>query len=153
MKNFYKRGVTALELLIVVAILGILVALILPQFSKIRENQLMKNGVSDTLSAIEKARSRTLASVNSSEYGVHFQADSDIIFKGKVFSGGATDNETIPIYSPITISNVTLGGVSGVSGDLYFSRIYGVPSKIGTVTVAGSSLSRVITISATGGAN
>jgi len=153
MNNFYKKGITALELLIVLAILGIIILIVLPQFGSMRANQVMKDATSDIISALDKARSQTLASINSSEYGVHFQSDRVIIFKGQVFSSGAADNETILITTPVNISNVTLGGVSSTSGDIYFNRLYGVPSATGTITVSTSSLSNTITISATGTAS
>ena len=144
------RGITIIEALVVIAIIGILVAIVIPQFAKTRENQVLKSAVSDMLSSFSKARSETLSSLNSSEYGVRFESDKVIIFKGKVFSSGAADNETISITTPATIANVTLGGVSAVSGDMYFSRLSGSPSKTGTVTISTASLSKIITISATG---
>lgn len=150
MKNFYEKGLTVIELLIIVAVLGVIILIVLPQFSKTRENQVLKSGVGDTLSSIDKARGETLSSLNSSEYGVHFQSDKVIIFKGKVFSAGAGDNETINIITPASISDVTLGGVSGTSGDIYFNRLSGSPSITGTVTISTTSYSKIITISATG---
>src|SRR3989344_9234934 len=119
MKNFYKRGITAIEILVVIAVLGIIFAIALPQFSKMRENQVVKTAVSDTLSSINKARSQTLSSLNSSSYGVHFQSDRVIIFTGQSYSEGAAGNETINIVTPATISNVTLNGTSGISGNLF----------------------------------
>ena len=104
MKKFYEKGITIVELLVVIAVLGIIFSITLPQFSKIRENQVLKNGVTEILSSISKARSQTLSSLQSSEYGVHFQPDKVIIFKGVVFDVGATNNETIDIISPATIS-------------------------------------------------
>jgi len=142
-----------MELLILVAVMGLIILIVLPQFSKTRENQVLKNGVGDTLSSINKARGETLSSLNSSEYGVHFQSDKVIIFKGKVFSVGAGDNETISITAPASITNVTLGGVSGVSGDIYFNRLSGSSSASATVTISTTSYSRIITISATGAAS
>src|SRR3989344_37957 len=150
MKNFYQRGLSIIELLILIAVIGVLTAVIIPQFSKIRENQVLKSGVEDLLSSINNARGKTLSSLNSSEYGVHFESEKVIIFKGKVFSAGATDNETINIVTPASISNVTLDGVSGISGDIYFNRLSGIPSDTGTITVSTPSFSKIITISATG---
>ena len=138
------------ELLIVFAILGVLLLLILPQFSKLRENQVLKAAVNDTLSTLNKARSKTLASVNSSVYGVHFQSDKVIIFTGTVFSAVAANNEDINIVSPASITDVTLNGLSGSDGEMYFNRLSGAPSKIGTITVSTSSFSKIITIAATG---
>ncbi len=150
MRTFYQKGITIIEFFVIIAAIGVLVLIVLPQFSKTRENQVLKSGVQDALSSIDKARSQTLSSLNSSEYGVHFQSDKVIIFKGKVFSSGASGNETIDIITPASISNVTLGGVSGTSGDMYFNRLSGAPSTTGTITVSTSSYSKVITIFATG---
>lgn len=134
----------------VIALIGILVSIVLSSFSKTREMQVLKDGVQDTLSSIDKARSETLSSLNSSSYGVHFQSDKVIIFKGTVYSSGDANNETISFTTPANISNVTFGGVSGTSGDLYFNRLSGSPSTTGTVTVATPTYSKTITISATG---
>ncbi|MES2315660.1 MAG: GspH/FimT family pseudopilin [Patescibacteria group bacterium] len=153
MKNFYKKGISALEIMIVLGIIVILAAIIIPQFSSTRQNQLLKSATTDILSALDKARSQTLASVNSSEYGVHFQSDRVIIFAGTTYSAGASGNETITIITPASISNVSLGGVSGSSGDMYFNRLSGAPNTTGTVTVSNSSMSKIITISATGAAS
>ncbi|MDO8659039.1 MAG: type II secretion system protein [Candidatus Parcubacteria bacterium] len=147
MKNFYQKGFTIMEALILVAVIGLIVLIVLPQFSKIRENQVLKTGVQDILSSIDKARSKTLSSLNSSEYGVHFQADKVIIFKGIVFSDISPDNETINIISPASITNISL---VGGGSDIYFNRLLGVPSKTGTVTIATTNYNKIITISATG---
>lgn len=136
-----------MELLIIFAVIGILALIVLPQFSKIRENQVLKTGVQDILSSIDKAHSKTLSSLNSSEYGVHFQSDKVIIFKGTVYSDISPYNETINIISPANISNISL---SGGGSDVYFSRLLGVPSKTGAVTISSTSYNKIITISATG---
>ena len=139
-----------MEILIVLAVLAIVIAATIPQFAKTRENQVLKSGVESILSSIDKARTQTLSSLNSSAYGVRFESDRVIIFKGTVYSAGASDNETIYITTPATITNVTLAGVSGTSGDMYFARLSGSPSKSGTVTITTPSYSKIITISATG---
>jgi Tfp pilus assembly protein FimT len=136
--------------LVVIAVLGLIIAVFIPQFTKSRELQVLKSGVGDSLSSIDKARSETLSSLNSSSYGVHFQSDKVIIFKGTIFSADDANNETINIITPASISNVTLGGVSSTSGNIYFNRLSGMPSTTGTVTVSTTSYSRIITISATG---
>ncbi len=148
--SFFRRGITLIEILVVISILGILVTVALPQFSKIKENQVLKNTVEDVTSALHTAQSQSLASVDSLEYGVHFQSDQIVIFKGKVFLADAQDNKIINIISPASISDVTLGGISSTTGDIYFERLSGMPNKTGTITVTIPSLSKIITISATG---
>ena len=150
MINHYKRGMTIVELLVVIAVLGIIFSVALPQFSKMRELQTLKSAVGDVLSVLDRARSQTLASVDSSEYGVHFQSDRVIIFKGKTFSAGDGNNETINIVTPASISDITLNGVSGSSGDVYFNRLSGAPNQTGTVAITTTSYSKIVTISATG---
>ncbi len=146
-ENKKSRGITAVELLVVVAVLGIIFSIVLPQFSKIRENQVLKSAVGDIISSLNKARSQTLASVNSSSYGVHFQSDKVIIFKGASFSSSASDNETISIISPATISSIT---ISGGGANLYFNRLTGAPNATGSIAVSSPNFIKTITISATG---
>ena len=145
-----RRGITIIELLIVLAVLGVIISVMLPQFSRIRENQVLKNGIADVLSSINKARSQTLSSLNSSEYGVRFESNKVIIFKGKIFSANDANNETIDITAPASITNVTLGGISGISGDMYFNRLSGIPSATGNITLSTGNYLKIITISETG---
>lgn len=147
MKNFYKKGITGLEIIIVVAVLGIIFAIVVPQFAKVRERAVLKSAVSDILSSLNKAKNQTLSSVDSSEYGVHFESDRVIIFKGTSFSSGVSGNETINITSPATLSTISiLGGGS----DIYFNRLNGTPNTTGSVTVSSTNFSKTITIAATG---
>jgi prepilin-type N-terminal cleavage/methylation domain-containing protein len=150
MINYFKKGITAIEILVVVAVLGIIFSVALPQFSKIKELQVVKNATSDIISSINKAQSQTLASASSSSYGVHFQSDKIIIFTGTSYSAGTFTNQSIDITSPANISNVTLAGVNASSGDIYFNRLLGTPSKNGTITVSSANYSKIVTISATG---
>ena len=150
MQKFFQKGITVIEMLIVVSVIGILVLITLPRFSKIKENQVLKNTLGDVTSVLHRAQTQSLASVDSSEYVVRFQSDQVIIFKGKIFSAEAPDNKITNISSPSSISNVTLGGISSSTGELYFERLSGIPSKIGTITISTPSASKIITISATG---
>ena len=142
-----RRGITAVELLVVIAVLGIIFSITIPQFSKIRENQVLKSAISDILSSLNKAQSQTLASLNSSSYGVHFQSDKVIIFKGTAFSDSDLNNEIINIISPATISNIML---TEGSENIYFNRLSGVPSVTGSIVISSTNFTKTITISAVG---
>ncbi|PIP69038.1 hypothetical protein CO033_00995 [Candidatus Nomurabacteria bacterium CG_4_9_14_0_2_um_filter_32_10] len=148
--SFYRRGITAIEILLVVGIIGILSLIVFPQFSKIKENQVLKNTVENVVSTLHNAQSKSLASLDSSEYGVYFQSDQIIVFKGTSFIPDTVGNEVMNIVTPATISNVTLNSVSDISGEIYFNRLSGSPSKTGTITISTSSFSKIITIYSTG---
>lgn len=150
MADPYKRGVSLIEFLIAFAVIAVIAAISFPVFSSIKKNQVLNNAVENVASALDQARSQTLASLDSSEYGVRFEADEIIIFKGTTYSFGSPDNQTVEITEPATISDVTLGGVSGSSGELYFNRLTGMPDKAGTVTLSVAGITRTVTISATG---
>jgi len=143
----FKKGFTIIEILVVLAIIGFLVAVVLPSLSTMRSNQVLKSAATDIFSALNKARSNTLSSVDSSEYGVHFESAKIVIFKGTTFSSADPSNEEILISSPASVSGISL---SGGGAELYFNRLSGAPNKTGTITVTNGSLSKVVTISATG---
>lgn len=160
MKNFYKkacpqyskpssrrRGISMLEVLIILVILGIILAIVLPQFSQMKKDQLLKNVGEDIITTLNKAHSATLASLDSSEYGVHFESDKFTLFKGTIFSVDGASNEVTNINISVTISNISL---TGGASDIYFNRLSGMPSASGTVTISNGTLSKIITISATG---
>lgn len=143
----FKKGFTVVEILFVIATLSIIFSVIVPQFSKSREMQVLKNGVADILSSIDKARGQTLSSLNSSSYGVHFESDKIIIFKGQDFSTRDTaKDETVNITTPAVISSGTLA----LPADIFFNRLSGTPSDSGTIIISTSSYSKTITISAIG---
>ena len=148
MKNFYQKGITLWEILLAIAIVGILAVLVLPGFSKIRKIQILKSTTEDIVSVIGQARSQTLASLNSSAYGVHFETNRVILFTGTSFSSGATSNQITNLISPATISSISL---SNSGADLYFNRLSGLPSATGTIMLTLPSVtSKTITISASG---
>ncbi len=146
----YNKGITLMEILVIIAILLLLLAIVISNFSQNKNNQILKNSVGDVVSALNKASSQTLSSLNSDKYGVHFASDRVIIFSGDTFNSGASSNEIILISSPATISNISL---TGGATDVYFNKLTNKPSVTGTVTISVSSLSSTITIGAAGTIN
>lgn len=151
MKKIYKNGITLWEILLAMAIIAILAVTVLPGFAKIRKIQILKSTTEEIVSTIGKARSQTLASLNSSSYGVHFETNRVIIFMGTSFLSDEVSNQVIDLISPATISNINL---SNLGTDIYFNRLSGLPNTTGTITVSIPDItSKVITISLTGSAS
>ena len=144
-----QKGISIVEVTVVIAILGIILAVAIPGFSKIKKAQILKTSTQDVFSVLNKARSETLASLDSSNYGVHFQSDKVVLFKGTSYSANDANNENINIMSPAALS-VSPGGNTNV----YFSKLTGTPNPAGTTTVtvsiSSANLSKIITILGTG---
>lgn len=143
----YQKGINVLEVLIIIAILSVLIAIIITQFGNFKTLQSLQNSTIDVYGAINKAHANTIASLDSKQYGVHFEANQVIIFEGTVYSAGAGSNIITTISSPVSISTITL---SGGGSDLYFSRIYGAPNKSGSITLSAGNYTKTITINPTG---
>ena len=135
-----------MEIIIVIAVLLIVIGISTASFLGIKENQLLKNSTEEVLNTLNKARSLTLTSLDSSEYGVHFSSDQIVLFKGTSYVINDIDNEIISIVNPVSISNIALGGGS----DIYFNRLNGSPNVSGTITISSSGKTQVISISALG---
>jgi prepilin-type N-terminal cleavage/methylation domain-containing protein len=149
-KNTRNKGFTMIELAIVFIVIAIIFAVVAPNLKASRDRQVLKSSVSNVLTALSKAKSQTLASLNSSAYGVHFESSQAVIFKGTSYSAGDSNNESVAITSPATISTITL---TGGTSDLYFTRLTGAPSATGSIAVTNGMETKIITISATGAAS
>lgn len=151
MKETNKKGFTLLEVLVALALLAILFAIILPRFSGDKELQTINSTSQDIVSALDKARSETLASVNATTYGVYFTPTQIIVFSGTSYTASPSNAiETISISSPATISDVYLNSTDATSGTVYFNRLNGLPSASGTITVSTTNYSQTINILNTG---
>jgi len=149
MRNNFVKAFTLIEILFVISILGILLAIALPNLNSLRSNQILNSTASDVVSAINKASAQSLASLDSSSYGVHFASDRVVIFKGTVYGANDLENKVVEITPPATISAIGLGGPTS----LYFERLTGEPNVYGTITIgltSGVHMERTIIIDATG---
>ncbi len=145
MKITLQKGISIIEVMIVIVILIILLVTVSVKFSDLRKNQALQSATAEVVSVLKKAHSQTLASIDSSQYGVHFGTNTVIIFKGVVYPSDS--DESIGLISPAYISDINL---SGGGSDIYFNRLTGEPNKTGTVTISISDASKIITIGPTG---
>jgi prepilin-type N-terminal cleavage/methylation domain-containing protein len=143
----FNKGFTLIEILIVLALMVILISIGYATFRNIKNLQVLNSTMSDVVSAVHKAKALSLASLDSSVWGVHFESDKVIIFKSQTYNSQSPDNEVLEIIHPAEISNIGLGG--GVD-DVYFERITGMPSTTGRIDITVSSLSKSFRIDAFG---
>ena len=145
-----ERGFTLIEFLVVLAIIGIITTVIILSLSDFRENQTLKGDVEKVFSVISEARSKTLASVDASSYGVHFESGKVVLFKGTFYSAADPDNEEMTINDLLEISDISL---NGAGSDVIFKRLTGETEEYGNITIrvkADTSKNKIITITSTG---
>jgi len=145
-----KKGFTLIEVLISIAILALITAVILGIFRLFDENRALSSATAGVISVIEKARQLTLFSKDSSQYGVHFDTNEVVIFKGDTFSAMDVNNITTKLHSKIFIEDISL---NGGAPDLIFERLSGETEEYGTITIqskADSSKTKVLIIEKTG---
>lgn len=150
MKNNHSRGFTALELLMVIAILGILATIILMPFNAFRNSKVLDTASEETLALISEARGNTLSGKGGYQYGVHFEASKIVLYRGATYSAGDANNKAVVLDNALEVSSIALAG-GGV--DVLLDRLTGKTSQNGTVIIRvknDTSKLRTITIEKTG---
>lgn len=145
------RGVTLVEILLVIAIAVLLASVVLSSFGEYRLRQNLAGSVESVLAAISAAHLNTISSKNDSSYGVNLKPDEVIYFAGDLYPGD-TDPANIHYVLPaaIEIANVSLNG-----GDtkIYFKRLTGATDNFGTFAIrakTNTGVSTTVTINQTG---
>lgn len=142
-----QSGISIVEILVVISIVVLLIAVIVPSFSKFRNAQALENTTDAVVSLINEARTRSLAAVNDTFYSVRIESDRAVLFDGATYSSGDADNEVLTFETPVTGSATLSGGGSAIT----FDRLRGTTNQPGTITLSISDgTSHTVTISAVG---
>ena len=138
-----KNGFTLVEVLIVIGILGIIVAFAIPFYQSFQVSSQMDNFTQEILQNLRRAQVRAMASESFSEFGVHFESNRFVIFRGSSYSPSDPFNEEVVLPDVFNIS-------TGTSSDVVFARIIGT-TTVETVTISTNfGESRTITINELG---
>ncbi|MBI4359832.1 MAG: hypothetical protein HY564_01930 [Candidatus Jacksonbacteria bacterium] len=128
MKNI---GFTVTELLVSIGVIVILGTIGFAAYKSFG-GQFELNGESHLLvSTLNRAREKTLSSEDSSNYGVHFESDKYVLFKGAVYDSLDAGNivRTLPVS--LELFNINFSGGS----DVIFDRVTGRTDDDGTVII------------------
>ncbi len=133
-----KRGYTLVELIVVVAVIGILASMAMPSLHRYQHKARIKEQAYLVADLLFAAQEQTLAEQNI--YGVVFgSTDASLITYGESYEGqDFTVEETKVLRSGVSMSNNTI--VDGESGEnlVRFSRA-GTPSTTGSVAITYES--------------
>jgi type II secretory pathway pseudopilin PulG len=157
MKRFFPyfqkdgvKGITILEIIVVVGILLILTTVSVSNLSSYRSRQILNGESSQILSILNKARYQTLASKAQTSYGVRIESDRVTLYTGPTFASVPGEYEEYVLNPSVSITNISL---NGGSADVLFERLTGETVSYGTfqVTLLSEVLqNHIIEISQTG---
>jgi len=145
-----NKGFSVIELLVTVAIIGVISAIVLIPFSGFRDTKVLDTTADSIVSLLGEARQDTLLSKNASQYGVHFEATRMVYFKGTSFTEPDADNKEIIFDSIVQLSDISF---TGSGGNVVFERLTGKTLNSGSTTIqiiSEPSRQIIITVEPTG---
>jgi prepilin-type N-terminal cleavage/methylation domain-containing protein len=148
-KSKISFGFTALELLIVISILGLLLATIIPSFLSFRQKSILNTETQELLTTINRARLLSVSSKNDQQFGVHLESGKVVLFQGATYTSGASTNETHIFDTAVTLSSIS---ISGGGSEVVFQKVTGATTQNATTTllVAGTTASTTVLIRLSG---
>lgn len=148
--GLHDSGFTLIEVVVALGVLAIISTTLFVGFSAATESADLKTSAFKIVDALQFARTRTLASLASSQYGVHFETGQYVVFRGATYNASDPANIVYAVPSRVEIANVAL---AGGGSDVVFDRITGKTSHSGTVSVrliANPSKLKTVEVSASG---
>ena len=128
-----KKGFSLFEILLSVAIIVVILFVVINLFSNYNKKQVLDNTTEKVLSLLKEARSLTISSKNDSSYGVHFEQDTIVLFKGTAYVSGDSNNKINQIDKKAIISEINL---NGKNNNIIFQRLTGKTDFFGTIKIS-----------------
>lgn len=146
-KRIFQKGISIIEILITIAILGILTGISVSIFSSLANSQSLEKEAEIVASYINKARNNAINSLEFSTHGVSFASSTVSVFYGS----NPNTTPTTTTYSLSTRQKIWYVSLTNGQSYLYFNKLTGKPNTSGTLQVRdGNGNARTITIYATG---
>ena len=113
-----KDGFTLLELIIVVAIFGVVSLFVFSAFTDYKDTQVAESTIVEINSLIKETRQKTISAETNTQFGLHFSTSSLVVFEGATYSAGNMSNRTYNFYN----TNIDVE-LSDGSNDIVFHEI------------------------------
>src|SRR3989338_6463803 len=119
---FQHRGFTFIELLTALSIFLILAIMSVGVFFSFRPQNVLESDARRVESVLRLARTRTLSSLNSSNFGVHMEATQAVLFEGSTYDSGDPDNKVFTLAAANEVYDISL---AGGGDDVVFDKLTG----------------------------
>lgn len=128
-KKKHLSGFTLPEMLLSVAILGMLVMMTVPVFQSVQVQDDLSLAIAQTGQSWRRAQTLSIASQGDSSWGVYVQTGSITVFKGTSYVLRDSDfDEVFDLSATISFSG---------PDEVVFAQLTGEPSSAGTLTFTG----------------
>lgn len=144
-KNYLVKntGFTLIEILMVIGIIAILLGMSIVGFRLFEGKTELKSYAQNILTILELARTKTLASEDASQYGVYFEQNKYVLFKGDTYQEEAENNKTYQLPGRLKINGINL---ANENDSVVFQRISGYAISTGTIEIITVSQPATTTI-------
>ncbi len=127
-----KRGFTLVEMMLVIGILVIIAGLAIPFYQSFQISSALDNAGQEIIQSLRNAQSKAMSSQGLSSYGVHFDTNQFVIFKGNIYNPVDAENEIFEVANTVDIT-------SNGSYNVVFSVGEGLPDAQPIITVTSSN--------------
>jgi prepilin-type N-terminal cleavage/methylation domain-containing protein len=144
MNKFFERGISLIELVVVIAIGAVLAALSVSAFVNLSNNDIVESATQAIVSQLRTAQRDAVESLGDSTYGIHITSSQAIFFVGSTYQNGLSSNVVFSFPANVT--------ASATPSDFVFQKISGTTTS-GTIQIYVSSnhnYEKTISIPSTG---
>lgn len=138
-----QRGFSLIEMLLSVTIISMLVGLSLPIYQSYQTRNDLVVTTEGIASMLRRAQTYAQGMNGNSQWGVHVQSGSAVLFKGTSYAAprDTAFDESLSIPTTFTISGLS---------DIVFSKLYALPSATGSITLTNSTNNETRTVTING---
>lgn len=127
-----KKGFSLLEIIISIAVVTIILTIVTNSFRTAQLKKEQDGIVQSILASLDEQKTNSQVGKEGSNYGVKFNTDEFILFKGISYTESSSDNESKSIDTRFQISET----ISNVDNIIYFSKLNGNSNENATITIS-----------------
>lgn len=140
-----NRGFTLIEMMLSVAIIGMLAGLALPVYQSFQQRNGLDFTAQSIADSLRRAQLYSRGSKNDSVWGVRIGMTTVTLFKGTSFASRDTSLDEVTSFSTLSLV------VSGLN-EVTFAKLSATPSTTGTTTLTATTTNdtRAVTLNSEG---
>ena len=127
-----EKGIILVEILLTSFIVVLIMVMAVVSYRFFERGTELEVTAQNILVTLKLAQTKTLASEGASQYGVHFENNKYILFKGDTYQEGAVENKIYQLSKRLEIYNIDLADGED-EDEVVFQRISGYTQQSGEI--------------------